>query len=819
MRLVAGVLLLAPLIYAGFWKSEIGPSLGTLLDPAHGLWVSSHNSDASGEWNAQLAGLGADVVVTYDDRGVPHIQATNQLDLYRALGYVVARDRLFQLEIQTRAASGTLTDLVGAAALESDREARQFGMPRAAQMALQRMDTASQPYRVLRAFGEGINSWIDALAPRNYPVEFKLLGARPVRWEPINALHLLNRMTRTLAYTTEELTNLRARATVGRDAADALFPMSAPIQEPSVPVARNAPRYRTQPFPPPGIPDSAAVVIAALTPAPLQSVLLAASVPRENVMPGSNAWAVAPSRAVNGRALLAGDMHLDLTLPSIWYEVHLTVPDTLDVYGVTIPGAPGIVVGFNRSVAWTLTSAGADVVDFYREQVDDQSAPKRYMLDSVWRDLQVVVEEYKNPHGGILRVDTVRYTHRGPMSKVGEHWISMRFTIEAAGHEIGAFISGQSATSAADWLQRMQTFGVPALGVIASDTAGNIAYRFNGLVPIRPDSGRGDLLRDGSQSRSDWLGFWKASEAPQSMNPQQGYLATTNQQPTDYFADSRYFGADWPAPWRALRINDLLRDDRKFTTDDMRRFQTNPNSARAAIFVPAFVEAGERSVAVQGASVAAARLKEWNLEYTIDNTQAILFEYAMNELNLLLWDELDVANGEQGPRPASVVAAMLLREPSSQWWDVRSTPDKESRDDLLARALVNAHSKLIAEHGEPGAGGWRWDRVRPANVYHLLRIEAFSARQIPVQGGPHTLSPFPAEGDNGASWRMVVELAPTIRAWGIYPGGQSGNPFSASYRDRLQRWADGELDELRFPIDARTLGANITATLTLRPGR
>jgi penicillin amidase len=403
----------------------------------------------------------------------------------------------------------------------------------------------------------------------------------------------------------------------------------------------------------------------------------------------------------------------------------------------------------------------------------------------------------------------------------------MRWTIELAGNEIGALISAQNATSVNEWMQRTEKFAVPALSMMAADTAGNIAVRFTGALPIRPDNGRGDMLRDGSSGESDWLGFWKPEEYPASLNPAQGYLAAANQQPTDYYADSRYFGADWPAPWRALRINQLLRERRTFTVDDMRRFQTDPRSVRAELFVPYLVAAGEGAPGQAGSALmradadnaarSAALLREWSLEYSVDNQRAILFEYVMEELNTLLWDELDAAgDGSAGPRPTDLITATLLRDEGSAWWDLVGTVERERRDDILVQSLSHGYTKLVNDHGEAGARGWRWDRIRPANINHLLRLPQFSARGIPVRGGPATLNPFPASGDHGSSWRMVVEMAPQVRAWGIYPGGQSGNPFSQRYSDRIRRWSAGELDELRFPRSAADLGANAKATLTLR---
>ena len=283
---------------------------------------------------------------------------------------------------------------------------------------------------------------------------------------------------------------------------------------------------------------------------------------------------------------------------------------------------------------------------------------------------------------------------------------------------------------------------------------------------------------------------------PYARNPRQGYLASANQEPLDPLADPAYFGSGWPSPWRAMRINALLRADTAVTPDAMRRYQTDPGSARADWFVPYFVGAG--SIAGGQAGEAATLLSAWDRRYTKDNERAVLFETAMQELRRRAWDELATERGRAW-NPGDVQLAMLLRDSAHAWWDDRATPAVEDRDALVAVSLAAALDTVIARHGAPGGGGWRWERVQRANVWHLLRLPALSARDIPVQGGPGLLNPISGNGQHGPSWRMVVDLGPGIRAWSTYPGGQSGNPFSRYFDNRIATWANGELEEIRLP--------------------
>jgi penicillin amidase len=289
----AAAIVLAAALYAGARPVGPLPPLGALLDPAHGIWASAETTVLPRNATAKIPGLDGPVDVRYDSRGVPHIFATTEEDVYRALGYVVARDRLFQLDIQTRAASGRLTELVGQAGLGLDETPRLLGMPRAAERKFAALDPNGTSRRIMDAYTAGVNAYVDALAPKNYPIEYKLLHARPARWSAINSIHLLNRMGWTLASSNPDQMLARAAAVVGERAAESVFPVHTPIEEPIQPEPGwTGPRDSFGPIAPPGASDSGAIQLSSL----LQRF------PRND--PGaeyrsfaSNNWAVAPSRA------------------------------------------------------------------------------------------------------------------------------------------------------------------------------------------------------------------------------------------------------------------------------------------------------------------------------------------------------------------------------------------------------------------------------------------------------------------------------------------------------------------------------------------
>lgn len=819
---VGALLLLGVAGYVGARPIGPLPALGPLLDPANGLWASARTAELPPIAAGTIPGLRGEVSVTYDDRGVPHIFATNTLDAYRALGYVVARDRLFQIDLQTRAGGGTLTELVGERALPLDQSTRALGMPRAAEQRVLNADTTSHTWRMALAYTDGVNAWTRGLAARDMPVEYKLLGREPRLIGPVDVMHMMNRMGYTLSSSEDELRQLRAAARIGTDAALALFTPHSPIVEPIQPNGQKAPRRDPITLPAPGAPDSAA--LALLQALGHTDLRVALGLPERGPdAVGSNNWAVAPAKSATGHALLAGDPHLELTLPSIWYEAHLVVPDSLDVSGVTIPGLPGIVIGFTRDVAWTFTNVGADVMDFYLEEVDDPVSPTQYRLDGAWQRLERRVERYLDGNGALLLEDTLRFTHRGPLRRINDRWISHRWTVlEGDGREVEVFDRAARATSARQLLDDMAAhFLAPAQNMLAADRQGVIAIRSTGRYPIRPDSGRGDVLRDGTTRGSDWLGDWPVAEYPQSFSPTQGYLASANQQPIDPREEPRYMGTDWERPWRAIRINELMRQTERASVNDLRTWQTEPRSARADAFVPALVQAARNGPPKPSLVRAGQLLADWDRRYTRENERAVLFEAAMTELARRLWDELrdgSAVGAPSGPTPTDMMTAVLLEHPTSPWWDEVGTNTVETRDDILADALEAAFDDLVETLGEVDAGTWTWAAHRTATINHLLRIPSLGRSSIPMQGGSGTLNPSTGAGTHGASWRMVVELGDEVRTLATYPGGQSGHPASVRYDDRLAAWREGLLDTLRTPRTPSDLPfAQRHAQLTLTP--
>jgi penicillin amidase len=821
LRPALALAVLAVALYVGFRPVGQMPPLGSLLHPTEGVWAVAAQRDFPDDLSLALTGMRDTVRVLVDDRAVPHIFARHETDAFRALGYLHARHRLFQLELQVRATDGTLTELVGERALDLDRLNRRLGLPRAAEREAAALDSTSDVGRALVAYAQGINARIAELTRRDLPLEYRLFDAWPRRWEPRHSFLFVKRMGFTLSYSRLDRRYAELVEFVGPAAAAALVPVNSPIQEPIVPVERDGPRFMAAPIPVPAFVTGA----AGATAGPAADDTTTDDGVAERRVPSaapaaSNNWVVSPARSQSGRALLAGDPHLDMTLPAIWYEAHLVVPGVLDVYGATLPGVPAVIVGFNRRVAWSFTNTGNDIIDYYQETLDRSDAPQSYFLDGAWRRLEPRVEVYRDEHGAVLATDTVYYTHRGPLLRDGDRALSMRWAVLEDGGVADGFLGLMRATDVDSWLRAMRRYRVPVQNAVVADWVGNIAGASYGRYPVRPGDGNGVAIRDGATSASDWIGDLPVERQPQARNPSQGFLASANQQPVDPAVDPTYLGADWPSPWRAMRINALLRADTAVTPDAMRRYQTDPGSARADLLLPHFLRAvdewtGAEEDVRRRASEAAELLRQWDRRYTRENERAVLFEATIDELDRRVWDEL-------APRfraPDDAVLLQLLRYGAERWWDDLRTPDVvESRAEILSRSLAAALDSVIARHGPADSGGWRWEGLQHANIRHLMGFPSLSALAIPVQGGPGTLNPISGSGTHGPSWRMVVELGAEVRAWGTYPGGQSGNPASRWYADRIPEWAAGELSPLLFPAAPGALpGERTLATFTFFP--
>ncbi|MCU0627755.1 MAG: penicillin acylase family protein, partial [Gemmatimonadaceae bacterium] len=443
--------------------------------------------------------------------------------------------------------------------------------------------------------------------------------------------------------------------------------------------------------------------------------------------------------------------------------------------------------------------------------------PTRYKVDGAWRDFTKRREFYRNAAGDTITAEELLVSHRGPVLVQDGRFVSFRWTAHDPSREIDALIAATRATSVAEFQRAMTSFRTPSQNMLVVDRAGSIGIRSQGTYPVRGPGVNGGYLVDGRSAANDWTGTLPIERYPQAVDPAQGFLVSANQQPVDPAVVPTYLGSHWADPWRAVRLNELLRGDTAVTVETMRRWQTDPLSARARTLVPLLLAAAQDDPSI---APALALLRAWDFRYTLEAQAPVLFEQAARRVARAAWDELVPAGGSNAVGdPSGLALVALLRDSASAWWDDRRTDARETRRAIVVGAIKAAYDSLVTARG-PAGPTWAWSKAGGINVNHLLRLPGFSRTALSVTSGNGTVAPASgARRSHGASWRMIVEYANGRRtALAIYPGGQSGNPASARYDDRLEKWRTGVLDTLVVPESLGSVRAERTiASLTLSP--
>lgn len=801
------------------------PALGPFLSPFTGFWQNVPNflslqafrPAARGEKPLEqqlgIPGLKQPVTVWYDDNYVPHLFAQNDHDLYLAQGYVTARDRLFQMELTVRSAAGRLSEVVGEQALPLDRYKRLTGSVQAAHnlLAVALADTATR--QVLLAYTAGVNAWIAGLSSGKVPVEYKLLGSQPEPWTPLKCMLLLVEMTHTLSgprTTDAALTN--AVEKLGREAARELYPDYAFRETPIIPAgtAWNFRPLKTPPVPAgylPGSPGTAATAEPVAWPRQPEGV-------------GSNNWAMAGSKTATGLPMLAGDPHLHLTLPSIWYEMQLSTP-TANAYGVTLPGAPAIIIGFNHDVAWSVTNVAPDVADVYAIRFKDASR-REYFYNGSWRKTRAVPDTIRIK-GREPEIDTILYTHHGPLAwprTPGEKQASLalRWVALEPGNSFKTFYLLNRARNYADYVAALSHYVAPAQNFVFASNSGDVALWVNGKFPLKWKE-QGKYILDGSRPENDWQGWIPHAHNPHVKNPRRGFVSSANQFSTDpsypYYLNWRFAPPD-----RAIRINERLAAMSAATPDSLRGLQNDNFNVLARDLLPELLTLVQANDLSGPQRQAFSDLVTWNYQNAATSPQASVFEKWVELLPYFTWnDELPTTPGRPYQWPTNArLWELLLRQPKARWFDNVQTPAvAETRADVVHTALKAALDSLQKKHGAYDRTAWAWGRVKATRIDYLVpKLTAFSRRAVVNGGGPGIVNA--TTETHGPSWRMVVALGkdgPT--AYGIYPGGQSGNPASPFYDNMIDGWAKGQLRPLLYLKAAGQPDARLRSKLVLSP--
>lgn len=756
----------------------------------------------------RLSGLTAPAEVYRDRYGIPHIYARSTEDAYFVLGYLHATDRLFQMELFRRRASGTLAEIFGKPALEEDIFIRQLGLRRSVENAWRDPRFETKLKLEIVGYCAGVNARLRELEGRGFPEPFRGLGLTPAAWTPVDALAFLKYMAWDQSGTDTDVWMGMLVQKLGLETVEELFPLDRPYEIPTVapgfsPAAAALKGGATA--------DAAAGIAFPAGYAEAARELHSRFVSGRFGSPfsfGSNNWAIDGKKSATGKPLLANDPHLGFSLPSIWYAAHLVAPG-LNVMGVTFAGSPYVIIGHNERVAWGFTNMQADAVDYFIEKMDEQH-PHQYFYKGAWRDTERRVEQVAVRGEPPTQLE-IESTVHGPL--VTNHGARLALAWTGLGPTLDAMAIAHLSTTRnlAEFREALKDLSVPALNIVYADTDGNIAIAPHGALPIRkPGAGRWPV--DGSSADFDWAGTIPDDQLPFALNPPQHYVASANGRPAAA-GFPHYLGWMWDASYRTRRIHELLRTHERVTVEQMQQFQMDAHDAAAEAFVPVLVAAFDRRP-FGDASVKAAieELRHWNFEAAPESVAPTIWWAWFKKFSNAVWqDNLDAAgveswqgswgfSGTNERLPIVEVLEYLTREkPNSPWFDDVRTPQVETRDDVVASSFVAAVGQLIKEGGTD-VREWKWEKTNVLRLHSLLQQPALDRGGIAVRGDGFTLCPGGEGGEvsGGASWRMLVDLANPAHSFGVYPGGQSDDPTNPHYDDQVKPWAEGKYLPLLF---------------------
>ncbi|MEO6550133.1 MAG: penicillin acylase family protein [Ferruginibacter sp.] len=756
--------------------------LGKLLSPQHGIWQNAENKNNNFSAELKFPQLKGKVEVYIDERLVPHVFADSSNDLYFVQGFLHAKFRLWQMELQTHAAAGRASEIVGKVALTHDREFRRLGMVYAAEASLKKMEADSVTKALCDAYTAGVNSYIASLTESSLPLEYKLLGYRPEKWSNLKTSIFLKYMSQNLAGGEEDFEMTNARSFFTKEDFTRLYPALQDSLDPIIPKGTVYSKPK----------------IALTVPADADSIyfnnkdIVVTNEEKPDKDNGSNNWAVSGSKTKAGAPILCNDPHLGLNLPSLWYEMQLSSPGH-NVYGVSFPGAPGIIIGFNDSCSWGVTNGGRDVRDYYEIKFKDDTR-QEYWFDSAWQKTEFRYETIK-VKGAANYLDTVAYTIFGPVmydktfsgngrSSNGRYF-AVRWKAHDPSNELKAFIGLDNAKNYQDYLDALSNMKTPGQNFAFASKTGEIAMRTQGEWPAKW-KGQGDFIMPGTDRRYMWQGMIPFDETPFQYNPERNYVSSANQEPAD--SSYRYYlGRGYPI-FRGITINRKLQAMNNITPQDMMALQTNNYNGFAEMAMPLFLKNTKESELDDAQKRYFNLLKSWDNVNAPESTAATVFWILWDKFQQVVFDD-EFKNAPKvvmHPYESDLVEG-ILKDSAYKFLDNIETTQKETLSDDITQAFKNSTSLLDSMEKSDRL---EWAKYKGTRVMHLLKLTSFSSPLLAIGGGSHCINA--AKNDHGPSWRMVVSLTPRTMAYGVYPGGQSGNPGSRYYANFINKWAAGE---------------------------
>jgi penicillin amidase len=770
-------------------------------------YLDSKQPQRTGELS--LSSLQAAVTVDYDERGVPHIQAQNEADMYRALGYVHAQDRLFQMEILRRLARGELAEVLGSTLVDTDRLFRTLGIREHADRYAAQMDMSTPASQALLAYLDGINQY---QASRPAPLEFDLLGIDKRPFSPADTISVAGYMAYSFAaaFRTEPvLTHIRDQ--LGADYLKAFDLDWHPRGVVGQPLTAGDWQDLN--------------AIAELS----HAALLNAGLPQ---FEGSNAWAVSGSRTASGKPLLAADPHIRFAVPAVWYETNLRYPG-FSLYGHHQALNPVASLGHNHEFAWSLTMFQNDDLDLIAEKTNPAN-PNQVWHRGQWVELQSREEQIKVKDAEPISL-TIRRSPHGPIinSALGESLgstpIAMWWAfLETDNPILDGFYRLNRAASLEQARAAVEQIEAPGLNIVWANAAGDIGWWAAAKLPRRPAGVNPSFILDGASGEAEKDGYFPFSANPQEENPARGYILSANYQPVapSGMAIPGYYNlAD-----RGQRLDDRLSDNNvKWDLHNSQALQLDPGTGYPQRLL-APLAADLRAAAGNAEEQALVeQLLSWDGQHSLDATAATLFNQLTYQLTFAaMADELGeafFANLLQ-TRVLDNALPRLAADAASPWWDKRGSDAVESRADSVKAAWQASLAHLRSTMGDD-VTKWTWGNAHRLTHSHPLGQQKpldklFNVGPFAAPGGretPNNLSqpigPAPWSVVYGPSTRRLIDLADASSALGINPVGQSGVLFDAHYQDQAEAYMRGEYQPMH--LSEADVAANTRSRLKLLP--
>jgi penicillin amidase len=774
---------------------------GAVAAGALGYFLRRPLPQLAGE--VRLAGLNGPVEVVRDRWGIPHVSAHEALDAYFAQGYCHAQDRLWQMELARRVANGRLAEVFGPDALDVDRFQRRIGLHRAAQAEWATADAGLRD--ILRAYAAGVNACIDGImATGKVPVEFVLARFTPEPWQPLDTLAYARFLAFSFSPNWEsELVRSRLIARLG-------YAMAASL-EPDIWQPETDALPRLEDWGPAEMPE----------PGDLPPIAIGGG-------PGaSNAWVVSGERSSTGKPLLANDPHLFPRVPSVFYEVHLAAGGDLNVTGASAPGAPGVLIGHNRHIAWGITAAMVDVQDLYVERLDPGD-PRRTEYAGRWETGTVVREVIAVKGRAQPWIEEVLITARhGPLltptpSLADEHRpLALRSMVLEAPSPAAVLFELNRATSWDEFRSAARHWGTPAMNLLYADTAGNIGYQMVGHVPVRA-RGEGLVPSPGWSGEYEWRECVPFDDMPSAFNPPDGLWANANHNPAR--KSPHFFAREFIDPARFDRIRQVLESKQRHSAVDFGALQADEVSLPARRLAELLVQ----HVAPTGRLEKRAidELRGWDGRISADSSAASIYEVFRNELVRARYAEplgdLVAAVLGVGPHP-------LLAATNSNYFLQTArvlTYVEEHLGDAVVRRAFRSTVHWLGRRLGPDISGWQWGRLHPLRMEHALSVRKplgmlFSIPSFPWSGDLETVRAggcLPAQlaaGGPISAYRFIADCADWDHSLSCTPVGQSGQRGSPHYADQVENWRRVAYHPLAFTRPAIARVAR--HTLSLRP--